>query len=720
VRLEETKPSTSKQETSLVAKAVNKRINRLVILKFLEEFKMNIFRDTCTVYDGKSILYSSHPIASIEALGGKEFKKAINVDIDGRTDRFGVSIKATQSVVFAGLDFMKSCPQSVLQVIDIIMRYGGALNKIPIGFKVYYPLSQAWPRQNLGDNKELVQGYYQSARDSESGLLLNVNQVFTVFHKGGSLLEIFKTLLNVNDQQLRNGDYSKPAFYNYANEIKGLFMQVSHLPFKGRYKITGVSNIGANKVTFILKEESLKISVEEYYRRYRDKYLEFPNLPCIITGTKEFEKFWPLEFCELISDQRNMRKLKDSLLAQMVRSCAIVPAYRKQKIERTVQSIAKEGQFYLHSFGLELEQRMIELTGRILQHPVLYAGERIEPLIDGTWRIRNKLQSPKILHTWGIVCYEYRPDVNLIKTFCVKLKDQLIRFGCQVQDPSFFWTKNYSFGEVQKAFQESIKSTMKHNRKPQLIIFIISKRQFGAYQEIKITGDVQCGIITQCLSYDNFRSRKVLSPAFLQNVCYKINAKLGGVNTSFANFPLTRQNLMIVGVDVTHPSPTNDIKHSIAACVSSYDDTFALYHAAIKIQSKPTEEIVNLDIMIRDLLASYQKHNNEYPSKIIFYRDGVSEGQFEEVMSKEVSQLHNLFQELNIAPQVTFIVVQKRHNTRFFPKYERDAGSKGNVKAGLAVSSVITSSVYFDFYINSHDSFQVSKLFASIGMLKLI
>ena len=33
-------------------------------------------------------------------------------------------------------------------------------------------------------------------------------------------------------------------------------------------------------------------------------------------------------------------------------------------------------------------------------------------------------------------------------------------------------------------------------------------------------------------------------------------------------------------------------------------------------------------------------------------------------------------------PQVTYIIVQKRHNTKFFPRSDKDADKSGNCKAG--------------------------------------
>lgn len=60
-------------------------------------------------------------------------------------------------------------------------------------------------------------------------------------------------------------------------------------------------------------------------------------------------------------------------------------------------------------------------------------------------------------------------------------------------------------------------------------------------------------------------------------------------------------------------------------------------------------------------------------------------------------------------PSVTFLVVQKRHHTRFFPlKKEDEDGKNRNVPAGTIVDSTITHPQEMDFYLVSHASLQVT------------
>src|SRR5436305_256409 len=48
-------------------------------------------------------------------------------------------------------------------------------------------------------------------------------------------------------------------------------------------------------------------------------------------------------------------------------------------------------------------------------------------------------------------------------------------------------------------------------------------------------------------------------------------------------------------------------------------------------------------------------------------------------------------------PSITFVVVQKRHHTRFFPLDKRDSDKTGNCLPGTVIESGITHPYEFDF-----------------------
>jgi hypothetical protein len=105
---------------------------------------------------------------------------------------------------------------------------------------------------------------------------------------------------------------------------------------------------------------------------------------------------------------------------------------------------------------------------------------------------------------------------------------------------------------------------------------------------------------------------------------------------------------------------------SIAAIVASIDHNVSKYATSIRFQKSRVETILEIEDMVADLLKSFYRATNCKPKRILFYRDGVGEGQHEDIVNMEVEGIRKACRKLesSYAPSITFIVVQKRHHTR--------------------------------------------------------
>ena len=83
---------------------------------------------------------------------------------------------------------------------------------------------------------------------------------------------------------------------------------------------------------------------------------------------------------------------------------------------------------------------------------------------------------------------------------------------------------------------------------------------------------------------------------------------------------------MLVGIDVTHPGP-GSVKGtpSIAAVVASCDAECAQFPCSMEIQETKKEMVTNLAKMMWERLTLFKAKNRVLPSRILVYRDGVSE-----------------------------------------------------------------------------------------------
>jgi len=128
------------------------------------------------------------------------------------------------------------------------------------------------------------------------------------------------------------------------------------------------------------------------------------------------------------------------------------------------------------------------------------------------------------------------------------------------------------------------------------------------------------------------------------------------------------------------------------------------------VQTSRQEMIDDLQSMSKKILSMYmsyragfeKKPGNAAPRRLIFYRDGVSEGQFQQVLDLELPLIRAACAELKINPKITVIVVGKRHHVRFITQNPGQADRSGNCPAGTVVDREVGHPTEFDFFLQSH------------------
>jgi eukaryotic translation initiation factor 2C len=164
---------------------------------------------------------------------------------------------------------------------------------------------------------------------------------------------------------------------------------------------------------------------------------------------------------------------------------------------------------------------------------------------------------------------------------------------------------------------------------------------------------------------------------------------------------------MYVGVDLSHGPAGSSRRRSTVAVVASVGDIPIRYLKEIYIQDRPREadgesweSVVKMKEIMKSLLLQYKEHQGYPPHAIVIYRDGISTSEFKTVFENELTAIREACVELSVVyrPYLTYIVVNKRHHTRFFP-----TDSDENIKAGTVVDSPdVTNPTTYDFFLNSH------------------
>lgn len=124
----------------------------------------------------------------------------------------------------------------------------------------------------------------------------------------------------------------------------------------------------------------------------------------------------------------------------------------------------------------------------------------------------------------------------------------------------------------------------------------------------------------------------------------QMNMKLGGINHTVDVKELPR-DCMLIGVDLTHPPPGKGLP-SIITSVATVNESYSRHNSELAIQyneddRKEAQEVIlqSEPISIKHFEAWQKCNNGLLPSSIILFRDGVSEGEYESVMNREVDHL---------------------------------------------------------------------------------
>jgi eukaryotic translation initiation factor 2C len=251
---------------------------------------------------------------------------------------------------------------------------------------------------------------------------------------------------------------------------------------------------------------------------------------------------------------------------------------------------------------------------------------------------------------------------------------------------------------------ERVLSTMKD---AELVICIVPETK-DAYARIKQVSELKLGILTQCIKSRTFGR---MDQSCVNNILLKVNAKVNGVNHRIGesnnnkSIPkLLGTNLfMFIGADVTHPSPDQTTIPSLVGVAASSDIDAFQYNCCYRIQGPRVEMIENFGEIVKQHLNVFrQKNQNKLPELILYYRDGVSDGQFDQLRDIELVSMRKACAEIQqgYKPKISILVVQKRHHTRFFPISDADSDGKNrNVMPGTVVDKEIVDVQKKQFFL---------------------
>ncbi|EJT82152.1 hypothetical protein GGTG_02126 [Gaeumannomyces tritici R3-111a-1] len=433
----------------------------------------------------------------------------------------------------------------------------------------------------------------------------------------------------------------------------------------------------------------------------------------------------PADACVVLPGQLWKGKLRTSQIRDMIKFAVRKPDLNAASIVGSGLDIvgASDKNEHLTQAGFSVKSSLITVPSRVLPSPILEYFRGEQPGVrDGGWKMTQgkyfaQTAKPRITspqqgvqanangHPWTYVILSRSGDPNDGIAGCRTLYRQTLeQTGLSLAPPATL------AGSKNNCRLDGNDPKLHHER--------LDDDDTATYNSIKYLGDVVYGVHTVCALRSKIcDSQKWDVRSYL---AMKINIKLGGVNhrVSTSNLGLVAEGkTMIVGIDVTHPSPDQSAATpSVAAMVASRGAELGQWPGEVAVQSRSRDEMVSeLRGMMRRRLQLWRAHNGgRLPENIIVYRDGVSEGQYRLVLRREVPELDRACAEVYgeeeeeeavPAPRVAVVIVGKRHHTRFYPAVEGDT-DRGNARPGTVVDRGVTEARVWDFYLQSHSALQ--------------
>ncbi|XAR59395.1 hypothetical protein NMG60_11015221 [Bertholletia excelsa] len=633
-----------------------------------------------TAYDGEKNIFSAVPLPT-----GK-FKVDLSDGEDGNSRSYAVTIKAVSELRFDKLsDYLKgeiiSIPRDVLQGMDLVIKENPSRCRIPMGKSFYSPIYN--DNDDLGGGIVALKGFQQSLKPTSQGLALCLDYSVLAFRKPLPVIEFLRQHVLGH----RGVDQLARLKREVNDALKGLKVTVTHRTTKQKYTISGLTDRNTRDISFDMEDPEAKapprrVSLVQYFREKYDKQIMHLDIPCLDVGKNNRKNYVPMEFCVLMEGQRFPKEQLDRDGSSALKNMSLLlPRLRMRNINEMV--IAEDGPCgggLTQNFGLEVVKNMTKVQGRVIGPP----------------QLKLRAQNGKIT---SFEVDQENCQWNLVRKSVVEGKAMAPPLLQRAADMRVFSDINRLRNLLKSVIHEA------HNKgqgRLQIIVCVMSRVDPG-YKSLKWLTETEIGIVTQCCLSQEANKAK---DQYLANLALKINAKLGGSNVELVE-RLPRfegeRHVMFVGVDVNHPAARNSTCPSMAAVVASMNWPAAnCYAARVCPQYHRKETVLNFGIMCKELIQSYARINKERPRRIVVFRDGVSEGQFDMVLNEELLDLKKTICEENYKPTITLVVAQKRHQTRLFPQTQQDGSAKGNVPPGTVVDTVITHPFEFDFYLCSH------------------
>ncbi|XP_044720121.1 piwi domain-containing protein [Hirsutella rhossiliensis] len=627
----------------------------------------------------------------------------------------------------------------VVDALNVVLGHGprSKLHDISaVGSARFFPFGRDEAATDLfQDWHQLIaaRGFFQSARLGTGRLLLNANVSHGVFRAAGRLADLFDRFQIRPTQAFDNQAMRKiKAFAKFMPKTR-VWAEITlstgeakpadgkPLKFAPNYEYPG-----PKQVQFFLndgKGGGQYISVFDYFKMKYKKTLK--DYPLVNLGRSDKPTLFPAEVIEIQPGQSVKARLTMNETTAMLDVACRSPYSNATSISADGRKTLGLDDNGLRPFGISVDKSLLTVRGRVLNVPMIsYLNNQqkrsdVSPF-NGSWNMRNVrvVKAGAMIERWTFLNVMKRSDSPIIEVSAMKDFAKFLgsNMGIRIKDSPQVPGDGKMFTSWERAMGDGLENffTWAKNSRIQYVFFVLTEKDSqGLYSKIKSLGDCTFGIHTSVVT-----SKHLLKPnnfIFYANVGLKVNLKAGGVNHRLREDVglLKEGKTMVAGYDVTHPTNMTTARDaceapSLVGLVASIDKDLAQWPACSWEQPSKQEMLsAHLVDAFKSRLELWQKHNQgALPDNIVIFRDGVSEGQFSQVLELELPSIRQACRAKYPAkaspPRLTIVVSVKRHQTRFFPTSSDVMSDSGNIRNGTVVDRGVTQARYWDFFLTAH------------------
>ncbi|KIM25526.1 hypothetical protein M408DRAFT_26081 [Serendipita vermifera MAFF 305830] len=730
-----------------------------MIIDRLEQENSQIFSQR-VLYDGNKNMYSPEELMLPNGNAGGVFSVPLNYP----RKTYTVVIQRVNIIqpVDVKLALMQSGDwdkkQIAINLMNVLLRsYPARLNEITVKGRGFYTKNGS---QQTGHGVDFWRGFITSVRPSPSHFIINIDASVIPMYPSSYLTDAVCNYTGRGPgrgpgqlgEVTANTTAAKRLRILILRYIKGLRVLIAHLESSRGPVTKKISDVlWESAASYTFEHEDGTMTVQAYFRKYKNISLKYPDLPILAMIGKNAAL--PLELLKIVPGQPYRGVLPERVAPNFLTFATQKPQRRLNDLRGSTQLLGldllpptgnlpqRHRSPYLYESGVKVDQTFMQVPARVLPPPALQANQpvSIRDPAQGSWNMTSqRVYRPATVKNLHLILGTAPPGD--IQQF-TRVVDQMITIWASMgircnhqnqQETVITRDQIQDFQGLQGSlnkFYERVKQNKSVGKGNSLVVVFVQDSAKAMRESTKWWGDVWTGIPTQALKVSKLMSQRGLDQ-YARNVGLKINSKMntsdGGTPRSGINVyarsldqTIMRDSPMIVGLDTSHPTPGSQFP-TTAAMVYSIDEYATEYRSKVTFQRPRQELISGLKESFMAALQAHsriEKRSGSFAKRVIVFRDGVSEGQFAQVMEAEVRPILEALKGMSETlgkmgidhpiPRLTFIVVGKKHHIRFFPQPgSKMADRNDNSVPGTVIDTDITTPEpnLFDFYLQSHGS----------------